>query len=159
MATLKDFRDERIRKLNTLREKGIDPYPASSNRTHFAADITSGFEHLQDRVVTVAGRIMGIRKFGKIAFIVVRDYSGNIQLFLKSDIVSPMDATSNHLGIADLSLLDTGDFVEATGKVIKSKTDEVSIEVTNLRFLAKSLRPMPSAIDGFTNKSRIGNIF
>jgi lysyl-tRNA synthetase class 2 len=152
MATLKDFRDERLRKLNTLREKGIDPYPAASKRTHYANDVTSQFEHLQDHVVTVAGRITGIRKFGKLAFIVVKDYSGVIQLFLRSDVVAPIDADKNQLGIPELPLLDTGDFVEATGKVIKSKTDEISVEATNLRLLAKALRPMPSAIDGFTNK-------
>lgn len=152
MATLKDFRDERLRKLESLKEKGVNPYPASSHRTHFASDVTSQFEHLQDNVVTVAGRIVGIRKFGKLAFIVVRDYSGNIQLFLKSNVVGAFDAANNQLSLSELPLLDTGDFVEATGKVIKSKTDEVSIEVESLRLLSKSLRPMPSAIDGFTNK-------
>ena len=152
MATLKDFRDERLRKLNTLREKGIDPFPAVSHRTHFAADVTSQFEHLQDHVVTVVGRIASIRKFGKLAFIVVRDYSGNIQLFLQSDNVGVLDPSGNQLGMSELPLLDTGDFIEAVGKVIKTKTGEVSIEVTNLRLLTKSLRPMPSAIDGFTNK-------
>lgn len=51
-----------------------------------------------------------------------------------------------------MPLLDTGDFIEATGPVIKTKTGEISIEVHELRLLAKALRPMPSAQDGFTNK-------
>lgn len=152
MATLKDFRDERLRKLKVLKDAGINPYPADSNRTHNAHDIKSQFDNLQGRVVTVAGRVVGIRKFGKLAFIVIRDFSDQIQLFLQSDVVATIDINNSQIGIAELPLLDSGDFVEATGKVIKSKTDEISVEVTNLRILTKSLRPMPSAIDGFTNK-------
>jgi len=152
MATLKDFRDERLRKLKELRDLGINPYPADSHRTHNASDIVAQFDNLENQVVTAVGRIVGIRKFGKLAFIVIKDYSGQIQLFLRLDNVAGLDAANNQIGIAELPLLDTGDFVEATGKVIKSKTGEISIEVTNLRLLAKSLRPMPSPIEGFTNK-------
>jgi lysyl-tRNA synthetase class 2 len=152
MATLKDFRNERLRKLKVLKDLGINPYPSESHRTHNTSDITHQFENTEGRIVTVAGRIVGIRKFGKLAFIVLRDFSGQIQLFLQSDIVSSLDVANNKIGIAELPLLDSGDFVEATGKVIKTKTDEISIEVTDLRLLTKSIRPMPSAIDGFTNK-------
>ncbi len=152
MATLKDFRDERIRKLNDLRGLGINPYPANSNRTHNTNDIISGFDGLEGQVVTIAGRITGIRKFGKLAFIVVKDFSGQIQFFLRSDIVVGLDTANNQIGISELPLLDTGDFVEGTGKVIKSQTGEISIEVTNLRLLTKALRPMPNATEGFTNK-------
>jgi len=152
MATLKDFRDERLRKLKTLKDMGINPYPAESHRTHKAVDIINRFDDLEGKVTTVAGRVVGIRKFGKLAFIVIKDYSGQIQLFLRADIVAELDASNSQIGIAELPLLDTGDFVEASGRIIKSKTDEVSIEVTNLRLLTKALRPMPSAIDGFTNK-------
>lgn len=152
MATLKDFRDERLRKLNDLRNLGINPFPSDSNRTHNALDIVTKFDDLEGQVVTAAGRVTGIRKFGKLAFMVIKDYSGKIQLFLKLDAVEQLDASKNQLGINELPLLDTGDFVEATGRVIKSQTGEISIEVTNLRLLAKSLRPMPSEIDGFTNK-------
>lgn len=152
MATLKDFRDERLRKLKTLKDMGINPYPAESHRTHKAIDIINRFDELEGKVATVAGRVVGIRKFGKLAFVVIKDYSGQIQLFLRADVVAELDASNSRIGIAELPLLDTGDFVEASGRIIKSKTDEVSIEVTNLRLLTKALRPMPSAIDGFTNK-------
>lgn len=152
MATLKDFRDERLRKLKELRDLGLNPYPADSHRTHNAGDIISGFDSLEGQVVTISGRIVGIRKFGKIAFIVVKDYSGQVQLFIKSDTLLVLDAANSQIGITELPLLDTGDFVEGTGKVIKSQTGEISIEVTNLRLLTKTLRPMPSATEGFTNK-------
>jgi len=152
MATLKDFRDERLRKLQTLRDLGINPYPADSHRTNNTSDILTNFESLEGSIATVAGRIVGLRKFGKLAFIVIKDYSGQIQLFLRSDIIVGLDAANNQVGMAELPLLDTGDFIEATGRVIKSKTGEISIETTNLRLLTKTLRPMPSVIDGFTNK-------
>jgi lysyl-tRNA synthetase class 2 len=152
MATLKDFRDERLRKLQDLKSLGIDSYPADSHRTHNLSEIITNFNGLEGKVATVVGRIVGIRKFGKLAFIVIKDFSGQIQLFLRSDLVAGVDATNNQIGIAQLPLLDTGDFVEAVGSVIKSKTGEISIEVTKLRLLAKALRPMPSVIEGFTNK-------
>ncbi|MFZ2125576.1 MAG: lysine--tRNA ligase [Candidatus Saccharimonadales bacterium] len=152
MAILKDYRDERLRKLKDLRDLGLNPYPAEAHRTHNTKDIINQFDSLQGQAVTVAGRIVGIRKFGKLAFIVVKDFSGQIQLFLKSDIVGGLDSANNQLGMAELPLLDTGDFIEASGKIIKSQTGEISVEVVNLRLLTKSIRPMPSVVEGFTNK-------
>jgi lysyl-tRNA synthetase class 2 len=152
MATLKDFRDERLRKLEELKALGLNPYPAESHRSHNAGDIVARFDELESQIATVAGRIIGIRKFGKLAFIVLKDFSGQIQLFLREDNVASLDAAKEQLGIAELSLLDTGDFIEAAGQIIKSKTGEISIDVISLRLLTKALRPLPSAQEGFTNK-------
>ncbi len=152
MATLKELRDERLRKLEELRELGINAYPAVANRSHMAGDITTQFDKLEGQTATVAGRITGIRKFGKLAFIVVKDFSGKIQLFLREGSVAELDASKEQLGMEQLNLLDSGDFIEATGKIIKTKTGEISIDVKTLRLLSKSLRPMPIAHDGFTNK-------
>ncbi|HWT39901.1 MAG TPA: lysine--tRNA ligase, partial [Dongiaceae bacterium] len=152
MSTLKDFRDERLRKLADLKELGFNPYPAESHRTHHTNEIKTNFDTLEGQTVTVAGRVMGIRKFGKLAFIVVRDQSGELQLFFQAGKVGERNAGQGMLGLDDLPLLDTGDFIEATGPVIKTKTGEVSVEVNALRLLTKALRPMPSAQDGFTNK-------
>ncbi len=152
MATLQDFRDERLRKLDDLKQAGFNPYPAESHRTHMAGDVATRYDELKGQTATVAGRVTAIRKFGKLAFIVIRDQSGEIQLYLNEADVAPRDAALNQLGIADLPLLDTGDFVEGTGVVDTSKTGQISIFVTGLRLLSKALRPMPSAQDGFTNK-------
>ena len=81
MATLKDFRDERIRKLNDLRAQGIDPFPAHSDRDTKIGDIISNFDHFNDQAVCVAGRITSIRSFGKLVFIIIEDDSGKVQLF------------------------------------------------------------------------------
>jgi lysyl-tRNA synthetase class 2 len=149
MATLKDFRDERLRKLNELKQLGVNPYPADTHRTHDAGDIAERFDELENQTATVAGRITGIRKFGKLAFITIKDFSGSIQLFIQEGSIAERDASMSQLGLSDLPLLDTGDFIESTGEIIKSKTGEISIAVKNIRLLTKSLRPMPTEL---TNK-------
>ena len=149
MATLQDYRDERLRKLDELKQLGVNPYPAKAQRTKSLADITSKFDELDGQTATVAGRITGIRKFGKLAFIVIRDASGSLQLFLHAPDVAEIDAAAGVVGMKQLNLLDTGDFVEATGEVIRTKTGEISVGVKQLKLLTKSLRPMPEEL---TNK-------
>ena len=148
MTTLADYRDERLRKLKELRDKNINPYPSKSHRDTFVSDVISKFDKLQGQTVTVAGRITAIRKFGKIAFVKIRDYTGELQIFMqKTDSAS----SDSMLTISDLRLLDTGDFIEATGKVDKTSTGEISVFANELTLLAKALRPLPGR-DGFTNK-------
>lgn len=146
MATLQDYRDERLRKLAELQQLGVNPYPADSHRTHDADDIVADFDKLEGQTVTVAGRLVGIRKFGKLAFLVCRDQTGQVQLFLHAPDVAELNAAKGILGMKELPLLDTGDFVEATGEVIRTKTGEISIGVKSLRLLTKSLRPMPTEL-------------
>ena len=152
MATLQELRKERLRKLTELKNLGINPYPAHVNRSHTLSQIASQFEDLQGKMVEVVGRIVTIRKFGKIAFIVIRDSSGELQLFLSANEVQPMDVNSSQLGFSELTLLDSGDFIEAAGEVIKTQTGEISVKVTKLRLIVKSLRPLPLSREGFTNK-------
>lgn len=152
MATLKELRDERLRKLDDLKQLGVNPYPAEAERTHVLSEVVSKFDELEGQDVSVVGRIVGIRKFGKIAFVVLRDQSGQVQLFLGQDKVAGLDAGKAQLGFEQLPLLDTGDFIEAHGTVIKTQTGEISVEVRELRLLTKSLRPMPLPQEGFTNK-------
>lgn len=152
MATLKDYRDERLRKLDELKSLGFNPYPAASSRNTPTATVANQFTELEGKEVVVVGRITSIRKFGKIAFVVIKDASGSLQLFLREGVLSATNPASNCIGLDNLNLLDTGDFIEAAGKVIRTQTGEVSVEAVNVRLLAKALRPLPSAQDGFTNK-------
>ena len=149
MATLKDYRDERLRKLEELKTLGIDPYPAESRRSQMAGDIVGRFDELEGQIATVAGRVTGIRKFGKLAFIVLEDQSGSVQLFLRDGDIAELDVAKGLLGIKQVALLDTGDYCEATGEIIKTKTGEISIGVRELRLLTKALRPTPTEL---TNK-------
>jgi lysyl-tRNA synthetase, class II len=152
MATLKELRDERLRKLDELKKLGVNPYPAAAERTHTLLAISEQFEELEGKEASVVGRITNIRKFGKIAFVVVKDATGTLQLFLGADKVEGLNAAESQLGFEQLPLLDPGDFIEAHGQVIKTQTGEISVEVRRLRLLTKSLRPLPTTHDGFTNK-------
>ncbi len=152
MATLKDYRDERLRKLAELKELGVNPYPSKAERTHKLHEITDRFDELNGQDVSVVGRITHIRKFGKIAFVVIKDATGTLQLFFRTGVVEGLKPEDSQLGMEQLPLLDSGDFVEAHGPVIKTQTGEISVEVRRLRLLTKSLRPLPNLQDGFTNK-------
>lgn len=149
---MKEFREERIKKLEKLRSMGYNPYPAKANRTVMADTVSTDFDTLNGKTETVFGRIKSIRKFGKIAFIVIRDFSGTLQLFLQAQNLHGSDSSKGFIGIDDLNLLDTGDFIEATGEVIKTKTGEISLALSELKLVTKSLRPMPLDHESFTDK-------
>ena len=154
MATLQDYRNERLRKLETLRELGVDPYPARSERTHGCGEVLAHYDELAGREVVVAGRIASIRSFGKLAFIKLRDGSGEVQLYLQRDDVAELDASRGVLGMKQLKLLDTGDFVEARGVMTTTQTGEKSVGVHELRLLTKSLRPMPEKLENKEERFR-----
>ena len=154
MATLQDYRNERLRKLEELQKLGIDSYPARSERTHTCNQIVNDFEDLEGKEVSVVGRVMNLRKFGKLAFIVLRDSSGQVQLFLHGPDVTELDARRGTLGMKQLSLLDSGDYLQATGIVIKTKTGEISVGVRELRLLTKSLRPIPEKLENKEERFR-----
>ena len=146
MTTLADYRDERLRKLTEIKNRGIDPYPAKSYRDTKIANILDNFDTVNGQNATIAGRITAIRSFGKLAFVKIRDYTGEIQIFMKQD--EPREGV---FGVKEIKLLDTGDFVEASGLIGRSQTGEISLFSNYLRLLTKALRPLPGR-DGFTNK-------
>lgn len=147
MTTISDYRDERLRKLAELKDLGINPYPAHSNRNTKISDILEHFDQYDQKTVIIAGRIVAIRSFGKLAFVKLRDYFGEVQLFMKQE----GEVAEGLISVKNLKLLDLGDFVEAEGMVGKSQTGEISVFTNAVRLLTKSLRPLPGR-DGFTNK-------
>ena len=154
MATLQDYRDERLRKLVELKSFGVEAYPATAHRTHTAREAVEKYDELAGQSVTVAGRIDSIRSFGKLAFIKLRDMSGSVQLYLQAADVAPLDAARGVLGMSELRLLDTGDFIEATGEMTTTKTGEKSVSVRELRLLTKALRPMPEKLENKEERFR-----
>ena len=143
---LEDYRKERLRKLEELRARGLEPYPSKSKRNCRISEIVDHFEEKQGQEVCIAGRIVAIRSFGKLAFIKVRDYFGEVQIFMKAD---EAETPVGLLGVKDIKLLDVGDFIEVTGVVDKSQTGEISVFANYVRLLTKTLRPLP---EKFTNK-------
>lgn len=152
MATLRELRDARIEKLNTFRQKGVNPYPAKSYRNISNKEIHDKYEELEGKETIVAGRAIAVREHGKLAFIDLKDQTGRIQLYIKSDVLNAPDYGNSEIGFEDLHLLDAGDFIEGHGIVTKTQRGEVSVEVTKIRLLTKSLRPMPSSWDGLSDK-------
>lgn len=156
---LDDIRNERIKKLNILREKGMDPYPASTARTHLIAAVLQKFGALSKakKKVIIAGRVMARREHGGSAFMNVRDESGKIQAYFKKDVFEKSYETRSHRtmrpGLIDwyelfLTTVDIGDFVEVSGKLFKTKRGEETLEVVEWRMLAKSLLPLPEKWHG-----------
>ncbi len=128
--------------LDAMKGQGVDPWGGRFDGTvpigPAAADYAEG------RVLTVAGRVTGRRQFGKANFLDLRDWTGKIQLYVKKDILG--DA-----GMALFQHLDLGDLIGVRGKLFKTRTGETSVEVQELRVLAKSLRPLPEKWHGLTN--------
>lgn len=144
--------EERKTKLNRLREMGINPYTPRAEKSVENEEVLSDFTEYEGKELTLAGRIMAIRDMGKLAFIKIQDQSGQIQLFLRPETVLPYEKGQQRIGYAELKLLDIGDFIEARGKVIRTKTGEISLEVLELKLLTKSVRPLPDQWSGLADK-------
>ncbi len=151
-TTIEVLRQQRLDKIQGLRQLGLDPFPSKSKRTIYTAPILADFEAHEGKEVTVAGRLISWRKQGGMAFGHIQDQTGEIQLMLRRQTLAPTDAATNTLGYEDVKLLDIGDIVEATGKVGKTQRGEISIMVDSLRFLTKSLRPLPDKWAGIADR-------
>lgn len=137
-----DQREVRLSKLRALRARGIDPFEQTGyRRTHATADLQTRFTELEGQEVAVAGRLMGLREHGRSAFADLADESGSVQLF----------ARLNNLGegrFADFRDLDLGDIIGARGTLMKTRSGEISVEITEFTLLAKALRPLPEKWHG-----------
>ena len=142
---------QRLAKVEALRAAGVDPYPVRFERTALAAEIHSDHGDLAAGAhtgidVSVAGRLMNLRHVGKLAFGVLQDVSGRIQLFAeKSRLGMTFDAFTD---------LDVGDWVGVGGEVIKTKRGELSVRVVSLTLLSKGLRPLPEKWHGLQDVER-----
>jgi lysyl-tRNA synthetase class 2 len=136
----------RRQKLERLRAKGIEPFALRFDRDATARDLQRKHDRLaagasSGEVVRVAGRLVGLRRMGKLTFGVLRDGTGDIQLFLER-------GTLGEDGVALLEELDIGDWVGAEGEVIRTDRGELSVKPTRLVLLTKSLRPLPEKWHG-----------
>jgi lysyl-tRNA synthetase, class II len=140
---LAEIRSIRIGKAQTLRDMGLNPFPSRSGRTHYSGALVSQFEEFNGKEVTVAGRLMSWRKQGGLAFGHVQDETGRIQLFLKKQTVQLATPEHGNIGFAEFNLIDLGDIVEASGKVMRTERGEISVLVDRLKIIAKAFRPLP----------------
>ncbi len=142
-----DERDVRLQRLYALREKGINPYPNTVERTHTIAEVLQHFDTLQgpEGSVTLAGRIRLMREMGKIAFFKIEDGSGSIQVYFRINDIGEESYRA-------LKLLDIGDFIQVSGFLFVTKTGERTVHVREYRLLSKSLRPLPEKFHGLEDK-------
>jgi lysyl-tRNA synthetase class 2 len=144
---LNELEKIRAEKINALRAAGIEPYPTRAKRSHTTAQAKQAFETIEGQAgasplaVTVTGRIRSIRTMGKICFAHIEDMDGRLQLFLRVNEIGAeaMKFFTTHF--------DLGDFIQAEGDVVRTRTGEISLLVKEFRMLAKAIKPLPAAKD------------
>lgn len=137
----------RLEKANELRNQGIEPYPTHSERSHSTQEAVQAYEAAEsaggDQIVkaTLVGRLRSLRAMGKITFAHIEDGAGRVQLFLRA----------NDLGQEKIELFnryfDLGDFIQASGEMFRTRTNEVTLRVEEFHMLAKAITPLPAAKD------------
>jgi len=140
-------------KIASLRQAGVDPYPARVERTHTAAEAVAAFEAVEagggttgPGGVVLAGRLVSaIRRMGGSTFVHLGDGSGQVQLHLQRDRMG--EAAFEHFG----DHFDSGDFAGARGTMFRTRRGEVSLAVDAVTMLAKSLLPLPEKWHGLTD--------
>ena len=132
-------------KLKTLQDAGNDPFQITKfDVSHHAEEIRAQFDDLENKEVTLAGRMMAKRVMGKASFAHVQDLSGKMQLYIARDSLGEEP-------YAGFKKMDIGDIIGVKGSVFKTKTGEISLHVTELTLLSKSLQPLPEKFHGLTN--------
>ena len=155
---LSELQQVRLAKVARLRERGIDPYPATAERTHTAAEALAAFTAAETaeisaldadgnlpESVTVVGRVVAQRQMGRSLFMPIEDGSGRLQLYLRRNDLG--DETFEDV----LRLYDLGDFVQASGQLFRTRTGEVSLRVGAIRMLSKALNAPPEKWHGLTD--------
>ncbi len=151
---MREFTEQELvrrEKAEKLRELGMDPFGHKFERNAYAAELKEkyadvehdAFENMTDEAI-VAGRIMFIRKMGKASFFTIKDRSGSIQIYI----------SINDIGEEAYTLFksaDIGDIVGVRGKVMKTKTGEVTIKCLEYTHLVKALKPLPEKFHGLTD--------
>jgi lysyl-tRNA synthetase class 2 len=151
MDELNEQRQQRIKKLDQLRQAGVAPYGSRFEVKDRAGQLIALHGEKTKEVLeqeripcTIAGRVVALRRFGKAGFAVLQDGSDRLQVYLKKDLLSEQAYTVTEQ-------LDLGDWIGVTGILFRTKTNEFTVEVHQLTFLSKALRPLPEKWHGLTD--------
>ncbi len=147
-ARINDIIQQRLTKLRQIRARGIDPYPHRYHRTHTAEEAIALFlekEAIGDSPeVRIAGRIISCRPMGKVTFMDIRDGSGRIQVYFRSNL----------LGEERYNLLkdfDIGDIIGVSGRVFRTRSGEITVKASDFTMLSKALQPLPEKWHGLVD--------
>ena len=148
--SLMEQREQRLRNLGSLVERGFEAYPYGFRVTATARELHAGHRGAQpgdawpDEQVVVAGRAMTVRNMGKVTFVTVRDATGDIQVYLQRDRIGE--------AYQAVKKLDLGDWLEVRGHPFVTRTGELTVDAATWRPLVKSLRPLPDKYHGLADK-------
>ncbi|MGB9716169.1 MAG: lysine--tRNA ligase [Thermodesulfovibrionales bacterium] len=147
MKDINELIEQRIKKLEELRQTGIEPFGGPFYAEDHASDILNRFGSISREVLdkdphscSLAGRIISMRDFGKAAFAHIQDVTGKIQIYFKKDVLGEKQKL--------IKKLDIGDIIGLKGRIFRTKTNELTVEVEDFVFLSKSLRPLPEKWHG-----------
>jgi lysyl-tRNA synthetase class 2 len=150
---LNEQQQVRLEKVRAMRAAGVEPYPPHAERTHTSAEAVAHYESVESELadgrdttsLTVVGRVVGFRDMGKSTFIHLEDGAGRIQLYFRANILGPESYESV------TKLIDLGDFLQATGTLFRTRTGEVTVEVSDWTMLSKAITPPPEKWHGLTD--------
>jgi len=142
-------RARRLADLDALRARGVDPYPVRFDRTSTLAELRTAHGDLEagvetDVEVKVAGRVMLLRRQGKLTFATIKDQDGSVQLFVSRAVLGE----EQHAAFDEL---DLGDWIGVEGTVMATRKGELSVKVSGFQLLAKALRPLPDKWHGLSD--------
>jgi len=145
-SRLERITEQRLDSLSRIRARGIDPYPHSYHPSHTIREAITYFEQQKEssQHISLAGRIISRRSIGKMSFLDIRDGSGKIQLSLRYDLLGG----EKYEFLQDI---DIGDIIGASGKLFRTKSGELTLEVSDFAMLCKSLRPLPEKWHGLAD--------
>jgi len=150
MVELSPLQKNRLDKIQRLRDRGVEPYPARAGRTHTSREAILSFEPAESKSdsepaaspeIVLAGRLRSLRPMGKVAFAHIEDSDGRIQLFFSS-----VEVGQERLESLEQDF-DLGDFIQAAGRMMRTKTGEITLRVARFEMLAKALTALPAAKD------------
>ena len=146
-----ELREVRLEKLKILKEAGINPYTNGITPKHFSKNLIEKYDALPKEKIeslkenfSLAGRVIAVRSFGKAGFLIIRDRTGEFQLFTQRGKVGEE-------GDLVLKTLDVGDIVFAEGPLFRTKTDQLTLKVECLRHITKSIETLPEKYHGLTD--------
>lgn len=135
----------RINKLKELQDNGNDPFEITkATQTHTALEVIDNFDALEEKDVSICGRIMTWRDMGKANFIDVHDRSGRIQAYVRMNDIGEE-------AFKEFKKWDLGDIIQVDGFVFKTRTGEISVHAKKVTLLSKSLLPLPEKFHGLTD--------
>ena len=154
MSSLKEYRAEQLLKLKQLEALGFNLYPAQVRRDMTLKEVRDNFETLQGNAKWLAGRLLALRQHGQITFLDLGDETDQLQLIVHQPALETAQRQQNQLKYEDLNLLTRGDFLNVYGNFLESKQGEKSLEVSEIKILAKVLRPLPQKLTDTETRRR-----